>query len=213
MKPILVLLFATALITTQQIFAVPAYPNPINYTLPDGTEITIQLQGDEWLNWAETPDGFTLLRNSEGFFEYATLNELGDLTLSGVRANDMSRRTSGEQDFLHTLERGMMFSEFQIERKLEFRRVTNDLLQENAEGGSRQVSGSVRVPVVLVGFSDRPFTRSRADIEMLFNQLNYNVGGAFGSVRDYFLAVSYGQLDVQADIFGPAGADVSSVPM
>ena len=203
MKPIFILLFATALIATQQTFAVPAYPNPINYTLPDGTEITIQLRGDEWLNWAETPDGFTLLRNLEGFFEYATLNELGDLALSGVRVNDMSRRTSGEQDFLHTLERGLMFSEFQIERKLEFRRIRDEFLQEGAEESLQRVSGSVRVPVILVGFSDRPFTRPRADIEMLFNQLNYTAGGAFGSVRDYFLAVSYGALDLQADIFGP----------
>ena len=203
MKPIFILLFATALVATQQIFAVPAYPNPINYTLPDGTEITIQLRGDEWLNWAETPDGFTLLRNSEGFFEYATLNELGDLALSGVRVNDMSRRTSGEQDFLHTLERGLMFSEFQIERKLEFRRIRDEFLQEDAGEGLQRVSGSVRIPVVLVGFSNRPFTRSRAEIQMLFNQLNHTGTGIVGSVRDYFLDVSGGQMDLQAEILGP----------
>jgi len=203
MKRLFILVLTTVLFATQQIFAVPAYPNPINYTLPDGSQITIQLRGNEWINWAETLDGFTLLRNSEGFFEYATLNEQGDLILSGVRVYDMPRQASGNQDFLHTLEKGLMFSEYQIETKLQLRRIKDEFLQESVENGLRQVSGSVRIPVILVGFADRPFTRSANDFHMLFNQLNYTVGGATGSVRDYFRDVSYGALDLQADIFGP----------
>jgi len=207
MKKNIVLTLATVLLAVQQIFAVPAYPNPITYTLPDGSEITIQLRGNENLNWVETLDGFTLLRNSEGFFEYATVNEVGDLTLSGRRVNDMRRRTPSEQDFLRTLERGLMFSDSQIETKLELRGMRDErlleFLQQAQAENPQQTSGTVRIPVILIGFQDRPFTRSRADFEMLFNQLNYTLDGAFGSVRDYFRAISYDQLDLQADIFGP----------
>lgn len=201
MKKTFTFALAIVIFATQQVFAVPAYPNPISYTLPDGSQITIQLRGDERLNWVETLDGFTLLRNSEGFFEYAAIDEIGDLTLSGVRVSDMPRRTSSEQSFLRNIPRGLGFSEYQIETKLQLRGFTDELLQEVQ--APRRISGSFRIPVILIGFSDRPFTRSRTDFEMLFNQLNYTVDGAFGSVRDYFLAISYGELDLETDIFGP----------
>ncbi|MCL2413109.1 MAG: M6 family metalloprotease domain-containing protein [Bacteroidales bacterium] len=203
MKRIFTLVLATVLITTQYIFAVPAYPNPINYTLPDGSQLTIQLRGDERINWAETLDGFTLLRNSDGFFEYATLNEIGDLVPSGIRVNDMPKRTSSEQNFVHSLQRRLMFSEYQIEAKFQLRRTVYDVLRRSATENPQQISGSVRIPVILVGFSNRPFTRTVEDFYMLFNQLDYTLHGAAGSVRDYFLDVSYGAFDLQADIFGP----------
>lgn len=38
---------------------------------------------------------------------------------------------------------------------------------------------------------------------MLMNQLNYTEGGLSGSLRDYFLANSYGQCEVHVDVFGP----------
>jgi hypothetical protein len=45
--------------------AVPAYPKPIEYRQPDGTVVTMQLKGDEKVRWAETIDGYTLLRNKK----------------------------------------------------------------------------------------------------------------------------------------------------
>ncbi len=51
--------------------AAPAYPYPVSYQLPDGSELTIQLKGDEWLHWAVSEDGFTVLFNDDGFLEYA----------------------------------------------------------------------------------------------------------------------------------------------
>ena len=51
--------------------AVPAYPGLVNATQPDGTTVAVKLHGDESLNWASTPDGYTLLRNSEGFWSFA----------------------------------------------------------------------------------------------------------------------------------------------
>ena len=187
----------------QQLFAVPAYPNPINYTQPDGSKITIQLRGDERINWSETLDGFTLLRNSERFFEYATLNEIGDLVPSGIRVNDIAQRTNEEHSFLRGIPRGLMFSEEQIEIKFQLSGIKNDFLYQAKAEGQQRVVGSVRIPIILVGFSNRPFTRPANDFYMLLNQLGYSIGGVTGSVRDYFLDISYNQLDLQAEIFGP----------
>ena len=45
-------------------FGVIAYPYPVEITQRDGSKITIILKGDEHVKWAETVDGYTILRNS-----------------------------------------------------------------------------------------------------------------------------------------------------
>jgi M6 family metalloprotease-like protein len=204
MKKIVFFVFATILFTTQHVFAVPAYPHPINYKLPDGSEITVQLRGDEWIRWAETSDGYTLLYSSNGFWEYAIQDENGDLKLSGVQAHNPTERTTSEQHFLINLPKGVQYSEAQIETKHFIRGITDDFLQKS--GDAQRVSGNVRIPIILVGFADKPFTKTKADFELLFNQLNLTStpnGSVPGSLRDYFLANSSGQMDLQVDVFGP----------
>ena len=58
-------------------FSSPAYPRKIKFTQPDGSTITITLKGDERSKWAVTADGYTLLSNSKGYFEYAINDERG----------------------------------------------------------------------------------------------------------------------------------------
>ncbi|MDR1739528.1 MAG: hypothetical protein LBR45_02080, partial [Bacteroidales bacterium] len=53
-------------------FARPASPKPIEVEQPDGSKITIVLKGDERIKWAETQNGYSLLRGQDGFWEYAT---------------------------------------------------------------------------------------------------------------------------------------------
>ena len=85
------------LISIQSIFAVPTYPCPIEYKQPDGSIVTITLKGDEFVSWAISTDGFTLLSDENGFFEYAVKNSAGDLVLSGVRARNENQRTTEEK--------------------------------------------------------------------------------------------------------------------
>ncbi len=50
----------------------PASPFPILTQQPDGMEIEIFRQGDEFFNWVETSEGYPLVQNqSTGFWEYA----------------------------------------------------------------------------------------------------------------------------------------------
>ncbi|NLA23956.1 MAG: metalloprotease, partial [Bacteroidales bacterium] len=65
--------------------AAPAKPGLIEFVQPDGSKLNIYLHGDEFLKWASSTDGYTLLFNSEGFYEYAILNQSGDLVPSGIR--------------------------------------------------------------------------------------------------------------------------------
>ncbi|MCL2027661.1 MAG: M6 family metalloprotease domain-containing protein, partial [Bacteroidales bacterium] len=206
MKKVLSFVFVIILFATQQSFAVPAVPWPVDYELPDGTTITIQLRGDERLNWAETPDGFTLLRSSDGFFEYAVQDQVGDLKLSGIRARNEAERTVQEQSFLLNKTKHLRYSNSQVETLRQLRQMRDEEMsrfRSEAGGAQRSLTGTIRVPMILVGFADRAFTRTATEIQALLAQLNYTTNGATGSVRDYFIANSYGQMNFEVDVFGP----------
>jgi M6 family metalloprotease-like protein len=194
--------FVIFAIACQNLFAVPANPAPGIHLLPDSSEITIRLHGNEWVNWRTTLDGYTILRNADGFFEYAVQDDFGDLKLSGVRARDEAQRTAEDQNFLSKQSRNLRYSNSQIEALRQARGI-RDRAIKSARSGDKILSGTVRIPVILVGFQDRPFTKTKEDFEMLINQLGYNLNGATGSARDYFLANSFGEIDVIADVFGP----------
>jgi hypothetical protein len=71
MKKIKILFLSIVLIAIHHYaLGVMAYPYPVEITQPDGTKITIVLKGDEHLKWAETIDGYSILRNSKGIYEY-----------------------------------------------------------------------------------------------------------------------------------------------
>ena len=210
MKKNLSLALAILCLATQHAFAAPAKPGAINYKLPDGTEITIELRGDEWANWAVTPDGFTMLFNADGFPEYAVQDESGDLKLSGVRANNTSQRSTDEQRFLERHSKGLRFSPSQLSTMRQLRGMRDQAMRSPAVGKAPQrsskVTGNIRIPVILVGFPNRAFTKAKADFELLFNQVNLTTtpdGPVTGSVRDYFLDASRGQMNLQVDVFGP----------
>jgi len=110
----ILMLFALSLMS-QTVFAAPADPTPFDYGLPDGSKITIILEGDEWISWNYTEDEYTILLNKEGFWEYAVKDENDDLVLSGIIARNESDRSSAEIEFLRDLPIRLNYSRSQIE--------------------------------------------------------------------------------------------------
>ncbi len=95
-------------------FAMIAYPHLLEYRLPDGSTIILRLKGDEKVKWAENPDGYSILLNSEGFYEYAILDANGDMQRSGIRVSNLENRSAEEAAFLSGLQKGLTFSLDQI---------------------------------------------------------------------------------------------------
>lgn len=89
--------------------AVPAYPGIIETTQPDGTKIRIVLQGDEHNNWAVTPDGYTLLRNSDNYWTIAQQDYNGWLTPS-----DILYRNNSEIAAERNISKGLRFHKEQL---------------------------------------------------------------------------------------------------
>ena len=53
-------------------YAVPANPNTTLLRQPDGVRFRAVQRGDEWLNWVETDEGYTIARDTDGFWYYVT---------------------------------------------------------------------------------------------------------------------------------------------
>lgn len=194
----IVLTILSLVVITFNAFAVPAWPHPIEFTQPDGSVITILLKGDEKVNWAETPDGFTALVTKEGFYEYAVTDVQGDLVFSGIRVSDPVNRSEEETELLDGIPKGMFFSERQLEMMLSVWE-----MREELRNSAFPTIGEATLLCILMQTPDKPFTKTQAEFDALFNQLNYTIGGATGSVRDYYLENSYGQFDLTVDVVGP----------
>jgi len=95
-------------------FAVTAYPYPVEITQLDGSKITILHKGDEKVKWAETSDGYSILFNKKGVYEYAIVDSKKDMIVSGIKAHDPSKRTTSEVSFLNNITKGLSYSYSQI---------------------------------------------------------------------------------------------------
>ncbi len=196
---ILLILFL-GIFSAGNLSAVPAFPGKIEFIQPDGTKVSIFLKGDEKVRWAETEDGYALLFNAKGFYEYAQIREDGDMVCSGIVAKNESQRVATEREFLNKIPKHLRYSKSQVslsKQIWEMRRA------EAANVKAFPTTGSRKLVCVLIGFTDKAFSKTQADFNNLFNQAGYATGGATGSVHDFFAEASYNRLDLSIDVFGP----------
>jgi hypothetical protein len=83
--------------------SVPAYPDTIHFEMPDGYVLYLFLRGDEFTHSASTADGIYLLMNEEGFYEYASPDENGQLKATGIVARNPADRSGEHKKLLKTI--------------------------------------------------------------------------------------------------------------
>lgn len=194
---VLSILFAMN-IATHVTNASPAYPFPITIKQPNGKTLTILLQGDEKNKGAQTTDGYTLVRGKNNAFEYATLDASNNLIPSGVEASNINSRSENEIHFLKFCKKGLQLSQSQKVSRSKVK-----INRAKTQSRSFPTIGGRKLLCILMGFSDLAFTKTQADFNNLFNKIDYNDGDATGSVKDYYLENSYGQLDLTITVAGP----------
>ena len=194
-----VLLAAIAILVCTATYAIPARPVPIDVTQPDGTKITIRLNGDENFHFTTSDDGF-LLKEVNGFFYYATMKENGEIEASNFICKPIEKRSVNEKVFLQN-----------IADKNDFRSIAQKVFNEKYDQKQRMISQKAPAVVgekgiaILVNFSDLSFVTPNANAAFndLLNKKGYNVKGAIGSVRDYFIAQSDSVFQPHFDVYGP----------
>ncbi len=198
MKKYAFLLVMTLIAIITEIKAVTAYPYPIRFTQPDKTELTLTMKGDERIKWAETEDGYSLVYNNEGYFCYATKDENGDMIPSQYVATDIAVRSTEVEAFLAKTPKRLFYSDSQVKAMLE---LWNFAHAKSAKSYEKAATlGRVKFPVVLASFSNKTFTKSKAQFDNILNQVNY---GTHGCVADFYKENSYGKMQLEFVVVGP----------
>ena len=217
MKKIALTLFlvATSLATA---LAIPAKPGAVSYTQSDGTTITLETFGDEFLHYTLMDKTYTVVQQSDGDFYFATLNE-NLLVASSVKARPVSKLSSEERKVANksvglrpalntTIGRHpVCANDVMITRAAEnvtSRASVDQALKLGRWGGARK--GKMKGLAILVEYTDVAFQNSataNADFAEMLNSEGYSKNGATGSARDYFVANSNGQFDPEFVVKGP----------
>ena len=203
-------LFLTCLLclASTNLFAVPAIPYPVDITQPDGTSLTIRLHGDEYFNYATTEDGYMVVKDPRGFYVYAQVLKNGQIEPTERIARNTTERSAVDAGFLGSLD-----ARSEIERYYNAATISPKQMQRAAPGQEMQSqpqrtpkTGAPKFLVLLVEFSDRQFTnRTTANTRFsnLLNEQGYSDNGSTGSVKDYYIANSYGQFTPNYVVVGP----------
>ncbi|MGM9831210.1 MAG: M6 family metalloprotease domain-containing protein [Paludibacteraceae bacterium] len=220
MKRLSLYLFITVCLTTV-LYAVPASPNPFFVTQPDGTQLTLHTMGDEYYHWVETTDNKIVLQNDKGYYEYATI-ENNEIVPSGMRVSDLKSINSLNEDKyvsnrkeiidLMLNKRNTIIAQMDSLAIVETQQEINDNNSSirKASASAPLTTGNQKVLCILIGFPDKPFTKTKTEFEAMWNSVGYNVMGSQGSVKEYYLENSYNHLNVTATIVGPYTAKHNS---
>ena len=136
-------------------------------------------------------------------------NEEYYVSLRGDEFGHYWQAETGEKIIQQEDGRYRILSHFEAENLLyktaEGRRRANATRNQKQHGFLSSLIGSKRGLVILVDFRDNRFSLEdpNTTYNEIFNQLDYKGYGMTGSVRDYFLAQSYGQFDMTLDVAGP----------
>lgn len=168
--------------------AVPAKKLQKVITLTNGTQVSVELRGDEYLSWWEGTDGTAYRATADD-----TVFEAFDLEAQKPAA--AARRARAEQGRVARLAR--------VKNSL---KGTDDKMR-GLGGDHITYKGVKKGLVVLVDFKNKKFADGH-DLEYYKNVINGKdfsdeEEGYVGSVRDYFLAQSNGQFELDFDVVGP----------
>lgn len=203
---IYVLASCIALNLSSQVTYCPASPDAVSVTQPDGSIITVVGKGNSVVNYTETTDGYSLIKNSQGFYEYAVQDANGNLARTNIIAHSENNRSAQELKAIARLEKHARMNNT----------LTQELVRKALESGNSKTSaanrkaagisyfpnkGKQNVLLILIEYPDLKHkdADSVKSFSNLMNQVNYKGTGSF---RDYYLANSTNQLDLNTDVFG-----------
>lgn len=208
-----ILLSVIVLMCVVALNAVPSHPGTAQVRQPDGTYITLRLLGDEWRSFNTTADGYSVVRDSRGYYVYAEQKD-GKLLPTARVAHDASKRSASEQAFLAGVKKYQMPQMTAASAAMKAR-VESVGSQRRAQSRAAQYDYSkFKGLIILVQFNDKEFSRPDykdiiTDMVNKQNYTGYDKQAMPGSVRDYFSDNSDGKFQPQFDVVGPYTVDFS----
>lgn len=176
-------------------YSVPAYPYKVCVQTANGKTAVVYMRGDEYQKYAISEDGYTLLNDSGGWW-YANIANDGGIMKSSHALMPFEDESFELKQFKASCPKGITPNRLELPQP--------NRAQDNSRVSSvSPIVGVRHALVILMQYKDLAFKKSRKDFEALFNTLDYQEGGATGSVRDYYRFASQSQLDYVSDVYGP----------
>ena len=197
-----VILSVCVLAILTQAVAIPASPNPIELSQTDGTQLLVQIHGDEFGSYMTTLDGYAIAHSDQGGYKYVTYLSDGSFVCSNVLAHNAEARTNAEKQYVSGLSLAKDHVGVIQANSNQLRKAHN---QQLVSSKSFPLRGSGRSIVILVNFSDLSYVTSspQGAFTNLLNETGYSTNGGTGSARDYFTASSDSLFQPQFDVYGP----------
>ncbi len=92
----------------------------------DGTTLHIVCDGNTYESYCETTDGYTVVLDKIGMYEYARTARGGDLVPNGSPAKDEDQRTAKEKRALQGTKKHLRYSGKKLEKIKEIEKKAND---------------------------------------------------------------------------------------
>lgn len=191
------------LFASNEALAIPAKPGKIEYELPNGETISVQLHGDENGYYYTTLDGYVLSKGEDGYFRYM-MTENNIVKETSVKAVNINKRSADDVKFVKSINKEATLSglEDMHKRAWSERKTKRTIVPKTT---TFPTTGIQKGLAILVEFSNNTFTLSnpRQQFDDQLNKRGYSDSGATGSVRDYFMESSNGQFAPDFDVYGP----------
>ncbi len=176
---LLLLLAATTLV------AAPHTALPIDVTQPDGTALRVYASGDEFHNWLHDSENYTIVRDAGGRYVYALQDGENVAPSDLIVGQDLP----SQRGLVPGINLGAALIKEKYDRYAQMRDYGN--------GRSPHI-GLFNNLVVFIRFADDPpFASPITFYNSIFNDL----GDTANSMRNYFKAASYDQLNVESSFF------------
>lgn len=178
-----------------ELCAVPAYPKR-SAIVVNGGFVYITIKGDENCKFAIDEQGYTVLPTENGW-NYATEDEQGKVVVSAYKLMPANKLSVEAKEFLKRTRKGIVPMVDNVDKEV----IHKSPSAHNSQ--KMPVIGNRKALIILMQFKDTKYTKKQDDFYRLFNEPGYRDDGAMGSVYDYYLWASYGQLELKSDVLGP----------
>ncbi|KAA3637411.1 MAG: M6 family metalloprotease domain-containing protein [Calditrichaeota bacterium] len=194
LSKVILIALLLAILSVQSGFSVPADPNfEFTITQPNGEVISLKPVGDERNGRYITLDGYTVTKQTDGWYYYAQLDSQGQLTASEYKVTTEKNRTAELISFLQTIPQSLSAeNRFRVypDPKMQPELLKNSALQKAIEANNN-------VLVILIQYYDYPAIKDSAQFDALMNEPGYDI---YGSANDFYQECSYGQFGITSDV-------------
>lgn len=179
--------------------AAPVLNTQFSFRQPDGSIVPVLVSGDEFYQEVSSLDGYSLVRDSEGWICYAELNFDSSQLIP-------TERYTGQSNWSRNSTPNIRLSDRSIAAEVEKNRMLlgfgNNNSRAKTPANYRQPSGAVTGLTLVINFPDKQSSKSLTQINNFLNGENYSDDGTNGSVREWFAEVSEGILDYTNIVYG-----------